>query len=79
MVFVRTKLPQYLYRTVVSLERLTDYSRVLVAEAIQGLRRLWRKEGWQSQGRRHAAWSHLNVWRTPRYTTQWGELIKVRV
>ncbi|TMU20390.1 Y-family DNA polymerase [Halomonas sp. ATBC28] len=48
MVFVRTNpfrtdLPQYQQRVVVSLERPTDDSRDIIAAAIQGLRRLWRK------------------------------------
>ena len=48
MVFVRTNpfrtdLPQYQQRVVVSLEKPTDDSRDIIAAAIQGLRRLWRK------------------------------------
>ncbi|MCL4409198.1 MAG: Y-family DNA polymerase [Gammaproteobacteria bacterium] len=48
MVFVRTNpfrtdLPQYQQRVVISLERPTDDSRDIIAAAVQGLRRLWRK------------------------------------
>lgn len=48
MVFVRTNpfrtdLPQYQQRVVVSLERPTNDSRDIIAAAVQGLRRLWRK------------------------------------
>lgn len=48
MVFIRTNsfrkdLPQYRQRVVISLERPTDDSREIIAAAVQGLRRLWRK------------------------------------
>ncbi|MGM0832451.1 MAG: Y-family DNA polymerase [Pseudomonadota bacterium] len=48
MVFVRTNpfredLSQYRNRVVITLERPTDDSRELVAAAIQGLRKIWRK------------------------------------
>ncbi|MCW4153666.1 Y-family DNA polymerase [Halomonas sp. 18H] len=137
MVFVRTNpfrtdLPQYRNRTVVTLERPTDDSRELVAAAIEGLRKLWRKGfGYHKVGvmlldlspksnrqltlnetpqteaeakrseqlmatvdklnrelgrgtiqlgvpRQHNAWTLRSERRTPRYTTQWRELLKVR-
>ncbi|SDM97946.1 Y-family DNA polymerase [Vreelandella arcis] len=137
MVFVRTNpfrtdLPQYRNRIVVTLERPTDDSRELVAAAIEGLRKLWRKGfGYHKVGvmlldlspktnrqltlnetpqteaeakrseqlmatvdklnrelgrgtiqlgvpRQHNAWTLRSERRTPRYTTQWRELLKVR-
>lgn len=137
MVFVRTNpfrtdLPQYQQRVVVSLERPTDDSRDIIAAAIQGLRRLWRKgyayhkaglmlldlspkanrqltltetpqtdeeakrserlmatmdklnrelgKGTVQLGlpRKGNAWSLRSERRTPRYTTQWNELLIVR-
>ncbi|CEP36097.1 Protein UmuC [Halomonas sp. R57-5] len=136
MVFVRTNsfrtdLPQYQQRVVVSLERPTDDSRDIIAAAVQGLRRLWRKgyayhkaglmlldlspkanrqltltetpqtdeEAKRSErlmatmdklnrelGKgtvqlglpcKGNAWSLRSERRTPRYTTQWGELLRV--
>ncbi|MCZ0928691.1 Y-family DNA polymerase [Halomonas janggokensis] len=128
----RTDLPQYRNRTVVTLERPTDDSRELVAAAIEGLRKLWRKGfGYHKVGvmlldlspkanrqltlnetpqteaeaqrseqlmatvdklnrelgrgtiqlgvpRQHNAWTLRSERRTPRYTTQWRELLKVR-
>ncbi|HBM28499.1 Y-family DNA polymerase [Halomonas meridiana] len=137
MVFVRTNpfrtdLPQYQQRVVVSLERPTDDSRDIIAAAVQGLRRLWRKgyayhkaglmlldlspkanrqltltetpqtneeakrserlmatmdklnrelgKGTVQLGlpRKGNAWSLRSERRTPRYTTQWNELLVVR-
>lgn len=137
MVFVRTNpfrtdLPQYQQRVVVSLERPTDDSRDIIAAAVQGLRRLWRKgyayhkaglmlldlspkanrqltltetpqtneeakrserlmatmdklnrelgKGTVQLGlpRKGNAWSLRRERRTPRYTTQWNELLVVR-
>ena len=137
MVFVRTNpfrtdLPQYQQRVVVSLERPTDDSRDIIAAAVQGLRRLWRKgyayhkaglmlldlspranrqltltetpqtdeEAKRSErlmatmdklnrelGKgtvqlglpsKDNAWSLRSERRTPRYTTQWSELLTVR-
>ncbi|MCE7520412.1 Y-family DNA polymerase [Halomonas titanicae] len=137
MVFVRTNpfrtdLPQYQQRVVVSLERPTDDSRDIIAAAIQGLRRLWRKgyayhkaglmlldlspkanrqltltespqtdeEAKRSERlmatmdklnrelgkgavqlglpRKGNAWSLRSERRTPRYTTQWNELLIVK-
>lgn len=137
MVFVRTNpfredLPQYRNRVVISLERPTDDSRELVAAAINGLRRLWRKGyGYHKAGlmlldlapkanrqltlmetpqtaeqekrnerlmatmdklnselgkgtvqlgisKQDSAWKLRSERRTPRYTTQWSELMKVR-
>ncbi|QHD49830.1 hypothetical protein [Vreelandella aquamarina] len=48
MVFIRTNsfctdLSQYRQRVVISLERPTDDSCEIIAAAVQGLRRLWRK------------------------------------
>lgn len=137
MVFVRTNpfredLPQYRNRVVITLERPTDDSRELVAAAIQGLRKLWRKGyGYHKAGlmlldlspkanrqlslaetpqteadaqrserlmatvdklnrelgrgtvqlglsRQGNAWTLRSERRTPRYTTQWKELLCVR-
>ncbi|MFI8748756.1 Y-family DNA polymerase [Vreelandella lionensis] len=137
MVFVRTNpfrtdLPQYQQRVVVSLEKPTDDSRNIIAAAIQGLRRLWRKgyayhkagltlldlspkanrqltltetpqtdeeakrserlmatmdklnrelgKGTVQLGlpRKGNAWVLRSERRTPRYTTQWNELLIVR-
>lgn len=137
MVFVRTNpfrtdLPQYQQRVVVSLERSTDDSRDIIAAAVQGLRRLWRKGyAYHKEGltlldlspkanrqltltetpqtdeeakrserlmatmdklnrelgkgtvqlglpRKGNAWSLRSERRTPRYTTHWNELLKVR-
>lgn len=137
MVFVRTNpfredLPQYRNRVVITLERPTDDSRELVAAAIQGLRKLWRKGyGYHKAGlmlldlspkanrqltlnetpqteedakrserlmatvdklnrelgrgavqlglpRKGNAWTLRSERRSPRYTTQWKELLSVR-
>jgi len=137
MVFVRTNpfrtdLPQYQQRVVISLERPTDDSRDIIAAAVQGLRRLWRKgyayhkaglmlldlspksnrqltltetpqtdeeakrserlmatmdklnrelgKGTVQLGlpRKGNAWSLRSERRTPRYTTQWNELLIVK-
>ncbi|RUR34055.1 Y-family DNA polymerase [Vreelandella andesensis] len=137
MVFIRTNpfrtdLPQYRQRVVISLERPTDDSREIIAAAVQGLRRLWRKgyayhkaglmlvdlspkanrqltltetpqtdeEAKRSERlmatmdklnrelgkgavqlglpRKGNAWALRSERRTPRYTTQWNELLKVR-
>lgn len=137
MVFVRTNpfrddLPQYRNRVVITLERPTDDSRELVAAAIQGLRKLWRKGyGYHKAGlmlldlspkanrqltlnetpqteedakrserlmatvdklnrelgrgavqlglpRKGNAWTLRSEKRSPRYTTQWKELLSVR-
>lgn len=137
MVFVRTNpfrtdLPQYRQRVMISLERPTDDSRDIIAAAVQGLRRLWRKgyayhkvglmlldispkanrqltltetpqteadaqrserlmatvdklnrelgRGTIQMGlpRKGNAWSLRSERRTPRYTTQWNELLSVK-
>lgn len=136
MVFIRTNsfrtdLPQYRQRVVISLDRPTDDSREIIAAAVQGLRRLWRKgyayhkvglmlldlspkanrqltltetpqtdeeakrserlmatmdklnrelgKGTVQLGlpRKGNAWSLRSERRTPRYTTQWNELLKI--
>ncbi|TDV92871.1 DNA polymerase V [Halomonas alkaliantarctica] len=137
MVFIRTNpfrtdLPQYHQRIVISLERPTDDSREIIAAAVQGLRRLWRKgyayhkaglmlldlspkanrqltltetpqtdeDAKRSErlmatmdklnrefgrgavqlglSRKGNAWALRSERRTPRYTTQWNELLVVK-